>query len=173
MQLHQNFGGAALSADELQSDRLGAAARLVSIGQVQSLFEFAQSPVVQIAVEHHFVGFVHFEAGVGKPVREFTIVGQQEHPRGIGVETSDREKANAGGMTHQIDRTWSTRRVGIGADHALWFPQHDVDQSFTADGFAVDQDAVLGGIYKNGQGPDGDAIDLNRAFFDKGLARPA
>ena len=76
-------------------------------------------------------------------------------------------------MAHQIDRTWSTRWVGIGADHAFWFPQHDVDQSFTANGFAVDQDAVLGGIHKNGQGPDCDAIDLNRAFFDKGLARAA
>ena len=173
MQLHQDFGGAAFAADQLQADRFGASAGTISVGQVQSLFEFAQSTVIQIAVQHHFVGLVHFEAGVGESVGQFAVVGQQQHPGGIGVETADWEQAHAGGMTNQINRPWSPSRVGIGADHALRLPQHDVDQSFPADGFSIDQDAVLGRVHKDGKGTDRDAIDFDRPFFNEGLTRAA
>jgi len=75
MQLHQDFGGSAFSADQLQPDRLGASAGSISVGKVQSLFKVAQSAVIQIAVQHHFVGFVHFEAGVGETVSQLAIIG--------------------------------------------------------------------------------------------------
>ena len=89
---HQDFGGAAFAADQLQADRFGASAGTISVGQVQSLFELAQSTVIQIAIQHHFVGLVHFEAGVGESVGQFAVVGQQQHPSGVGVETADREQ---------------------------------------------------------------------------------
>ena len=97
---------------------------------------------------------------------------QQRYVREF-VQLADWEQAHAGGMTNQINRPWSPSRVGIGADHALWLPQHDVDQSFTADGFSIDQDAILGGVHKHGKSSDRDAVDFDRPFFNEGLTRTA
>ena len=45
------------------------------------------------AANHRAVGLVDLKARVGQPVRQVAVVGQQDQPRGVGVEPPDRVQA--------------------------------------------------------------------------------
>ena len=70
---------------------------------------------------------LHPVAGVGEPVGQIAVVGQQQQPLGVGVEAADGEHPRLG--RHQVDHGRAALRVARRGDHPGRLVQQVVDEA--------------------------------------------
>lgn len=76
-------------------------------------------------------------------IRKITVISEQQHPFGVGVEAPDREDARR--LRNQIEHCWPAVRISRGRDDPCGFVQQvDHGVGFSRDSDAVDSDCGIG-----------------------------
>jgi len=109
--------------------------------------EFRDVRLVKIAVEDDAVTLHDLVAGMGEPVGEVAVVGEDEEAFAVLVEASGAEHALAlevGGK--EVKDGLAAVRVGVGAEEALGFVEDKGDGAggLGGEGLLVNEDGVVG-----------------------------
>jgi hypothetical protein len=107
-----------------------------------------------------------------QPRRQRAVVGQQEKPRGLEVETADRVEPLADAVQQPRHRRPA---LGIrqGAHHAARLVQHDRPPARRRDRLPIDRDAVGPCIRPHPELVHDAAVDAHPSGPDQRFGRPA
>jgi hypothetical protein len=104
---------------------------------------------------------------------ELTVVGQQQQPLGVGVETSDVEEPGVA-ICDEVGERGSPLRVTHRADDACRLVEHQIDQvGSRLDAHPVDLDDRVRRVDAQALLMDDSAVYLDAALVDQLLARAA
>jgi hypothetical protein len=99
--------------------------------------------VGRLSLDLGLVDLLHLVAGMGEPVREVAVIGEQERSGRVGVEAADRNDARR--VLDELDHSRPALGIAGGRDHAGGLVQEHVGERLELDRPAVDLDAVSGG----------------------------
>ncbi len=122
-------------AEERDPRRRGRA-----VVELDPVGEAAQYLVVGLAFDLRDVRLLDPVARMGEPVRERTVVRQEQHPRCVAVEAPHRHDADV--AADEVDDRRPALRVARGRDRPARLVEQDVAQPLLADLPAVDPDDV-------------------------------
>lgn len=105
---------------------------------------------------------------VRQAVDQFVIVGEDNQPCGIDIEPANAKDSLAGG--YEVDCLGSALRVKIGANHALWLIEEEINLWLGLDSLACRDDCVFVEVRERGDGVYDLAIDRDESFEDEFLA---
>jgi len=108
--------------------------------ELDALGELAQDPVRRLLPRLDLVDLLDPVARMRQPVRERTVVREQEHPAGVDVEPPDRHDAR--GVVDEVDDRRPALRVARGRDDARRLVQEHVAERLLRDPLTVDLDDV-------------------------------
>ena len=135
-------------------------------------FDAVQDPVevffLQVPVELRAINLADPVGGVGEFLREFAVVGQEQHARGGLVETSHRIDAlRAEALGDEVHHGPVGVRIGQRGDEAFGLVHHEIDFLLAFDAGPVEPDVVFGRIDLRAQFGDSFSVDGNLAGFDE------
>ena len=115
-----------------------ASGRGPAVLQVDPVPQAAQGARFRRAIDDDQVLLFHSEAGMGEPVGEIPVIGEQQEPLAVGVEAADR--IDAWFVRDQVGHHWPAIGIGGRADGAGRFVEQVVHQP----GQDAHRDAVHG-----------------------------
>lgn len=138
------------------------------VHEVETTAHLVEGLVLHAPLDRDVVSLVDTEPWVGETIGKISIVGQQEQPGTLQVESADAEEAAAGGMVDEIDRQFPTLGILGGADEAFRLEQHDVMVATPLlDLATMYLDGVGLGIDETWQALDDVAVHGDRALLDQ------
>src|SRR5579884_2074729 len=117
------------------------------------------------------IGLLDAEARMHELVGEIAVVGQQQQPLAILIESADGIDAFMD-VRHKVHRSRPTGGIVVGAEVAARLVDKPVDQALDFQRLAIDLDLLLLGVNLGAQLADNTAIDGNTATEDQLLAVP-
>jgi hypothetical protein len=87
-----------------------------AVVEVDSRAQALQVLVGRLALDVGLVDLLHAVPRVGEPVREVTVVREEERARRVGVEAADRD--DAGRVVDEVDDGRATLRIAHGRDRS-------------------------------------------------------
>ncbi len=124
-----------------------------------------------MAIDKRFVFLLQFIARMGDAKGDVTIIGEQQKPRGLPVESSYGNDPL--GDIHQVHYGPSATLVARGGDVSGWFVQQDVASLFRSYRFTIHGDPLALGIDLRPQFADDMAVDRDSPGKDHFLRLPA
>jgi len=83
----------------------------------------------------------HFKSGVRQSLSKVTIIGQKQQPLSIFVEPAHCKKPLIGYGDH-VNGSWTSLRVTICTQDALWFVQQKITESWNTQAFGIKADII-------------------------------
>lgn len=128
------------------------------------LLQFVKGFLVYDTLDPGMINLVNLVAGVGEPIGEFTIVGEEEGPGDVHVESTDGEDT-CGYTSNKIYDGFATVCIFCGRDNALRFVEEDVDFRIPDYRSTIEEDCIDFGVDRltnlSGFTIDGDAPILD------------
>ena len=117
------LGPPRLVADE----RTGPSRQRGPVVQHEALAQTTQIVVVQTALHKRQIGLVHMAARMQKPMAQLAVGGEQEQPRGVGVEPSHRKERRVRGQRvgHECGHRGPTLGIAHSGHVAGGLVQHE------------------------------------------------
>ncbi len=145
--------------DAAWTEPAGAGRRGAAVVELDALAEPAERLVVRVALDLCLVGLLDAVARMGEPVREAAVVGQQERPGRVCVETPDGHDARL--ARDELDDGRPASRVAGGRHDARRLVEEHVREPLPRDLASVDLDTV---------GRDDEGVQLPRLAVDADAA---
>ena len=122
--------------------------------------------LVQVAIDGGAVDLVDLVFGRGEAVNELGLVGEQDRPAGVFIESADGRDDGVAGAPARGEETVDRGAFAdfVGADEAKGFVEQKEDTVEVVEGFAIDEHA--GGMGLGGGVAGGNIVDGEPAIAD-------
>jgi hypothetical protein len=174
-----NFAILPFREHHLQQGGLSLAAGLTNplgpglpLGEPDPILELPQVLLVGLPGDQDAVDLLDAIARVCQAIGEVAVVGQQDQPGAVLVQSADREDALSD-SGKQIDHPGTPRRIGVGRDVASRLVDGEVNQSFLANRLTIDGDLVAIGIHPGSEFPSDLTVDGHPSLKDQFLTGSA
>ncbi len=168
---HLDHGGVplvpVLATDESCCSRPG-----FPFGKPDTLNKAVQYFGPRLPSDEDLVDLFDAKFGMGQPIREVTIVGQQDQPRALLVESSNRVDPLRK-IGDQVNHPRTSGWVVISCEVALRFVDREVDGPLAPNTFAIDRNLSSFWVRFGCEVTDGLAIDRDSPLENKFFNRPS
>jgi len=160
--------------DSHRLESSGAGASCAVVGQVDPPFQPPDECGIDLAVHGDVVDAGDVMRWMGQQVGKHAVVGQQEEPGRVHVQSAHAEQSDSGRMLDEINRPPSMFLIGGGADDAAGLEEHDAHRrGMGTNRLPMHRDVIRLGVHPCRQLRDEVAVDADRALRNQLFAGAA